>query len=87
MWKRFPIVLLILLLMLALATTSSAADEPVGGCLDGFQLHPAMQHDEDHGHLHVGTDTDINGDGFVCAKHVSVDGNIHVHIDNNTPLP
>jgi hypothetical protein len=87
MWKRFSIVLLILLLLLAMATTTSATDEPAGGCPDGFQLHPAMQHDQHHGHFHVGTDTDINADGFICAKHVSVDGDIHVHIDNYTPLP
>ncbi len=87
MWKRLLIVLTVLFLMLAMATTTSATVEPVGGCPDDFQLHPAMPHDEHHGHLHVGTDTDNNADGYICAQHVSVDGNIHVHIDNNTPLP
>lgn len=87
MFKRFPIVLLVLLLLLAMATTTSAADEPLGDCPDGFQRHTTMPHDQHHGHLHVGTDTDTNSDGFICAKGVSVDGSIHVHIDNNARLP
>ncbi len=87
MRKRFPILLVVILLTLATAIPTSAADESARGCPDGFQLHPAMQHDEHHGHLHAGTDTDLNADGYICAKHVSVDGDIHVHVDNNARLP
>ena len=46
----------------------------------------AMEHDGEHMHQHVGTDTDFNGDGWICVKMVSVDSNIHVHVDNNLPL-
>lgn len=75
--------------MLALAITGSAlahdGHTPVGGCPDGFMLHdsydmPGMTMD---GHHHVGVDTDHNGDGFICMKHVGHDGNNHVHTDNN----
>jgi len=74
-------------LMLALTVTSgvSADTPPVGGCPDQFVLHPAMQHDDHHGHQLVGSDTDRNGDGLLCVKHVSADGHIHVHIDNTVP--
>jgi hypothetical protein len=34
----------------------------------------------------VGNDRDFNGDGWICGKHVSNDGSVHVHIDNNRPL-
>jgi len=44
----------------------------------------AMEHDMHH-HQHVGTDTDLNGDGFICMKPVTLDENIHVHVDNNLP--
>lgn len=63
-----------------------ASDGPVGGCPGKFELHMAMDHDGEPGHQHVGTDTDRNGDGWICAKHVSADSTIHVHTDNNVPL-
>jgi len=74
-------------LMLALTGTASvsASPEPLGGCPDHFELHPVMPHDDHHGHQHVGSDTDRNGDGWLCVKHVAADGHIHVHIDNNVP--
>lgn len=87
MKKLFPIMLLVLSLSLVAVAVAAANGDPVGGCPDGFQLHEAMQHDDHHGHHHVGTDTDRNGDGWICEKHVSVNGNIHVHIDNKVPLP
>jgi hypothetical protein len=31
----------------------------------------------------VGTGADQNDDGWICARHVSVDDSVHVHIDNN----
>jgi len=58
------------------------------GCPDSFELHMAMEHDHgDHEHHHIGADTDLNGDGFICVKHVGNSGNNHVHIDNHVPLP
>ncbi len=70
-------------LMLALSAVSGFAQEPVGDCPNGFHLHATMDHHDGEAHQHVGTDDDQNGDGFICAKHVSADGSIHVHIDNN----
>jgi hypothetical protein len=79
MIKRTLYVFLIVGLLLSVAAAVSAG----GGCPDGFELHPAMDHDGDHEqpHHHIGTDTDLNGDGQICVKHLS--DTIHVHIDNN----
>jgi hypothetical protein len=61
-----------------------AAGEPVGSCPPGFTLELAMDHDAHH-HMHVGTDTDRNGDGYICMMHVTPTDKIHVHTDNNLP--
>jgi hypothetical protein len=66
--------------------SASAESDPLGGCPDSFELHMVMPHEE-HGHHHVGTDTDLNGDGWICAKVVGANQTNHVHIDNNVPLP
>ena len=88
--KRWGFILLVVL-VLALSTISfvSANGDPVGGCPDNFQLHVAMDHNDEHNgqHKHVGNDRDLNGDGWICGKHVGADGSVHVHIDNNVPLP
>lgn len=65
---------------------ASAEGSPVGGCPNTFELHMVMDH-EGHGHHHVGVDTDLNGDGYLCAKVVGANNNNHVHIDNNLPIP
>lgn len=76
------LVMLFSLIMVAVASASHGVD-PIGLCPIGFQLHHAADHDDHHGHRLVGTATDRNGDGRICVKHVSVDRNIHVHVDNN----
>jgi len=79
----------VVLVALILSTAVFAQDNaPVGGCPDGFHLHHVMDHDNHIGHMHqhVGSAADQNGDGYLCVSHVSVNGNIHVHIDNNVPL-
>ena len=75
---------LLLVVLLSQFTVSAvfAAGEPAGNCASGFTLMMAMEHDE-HQHQHVGTDADLNGDGYICMKPVTPDGNIHVHTDNN----
>ena len=82
--------LMILVLLVPLMATVAFAEtgDPVGGCPSGFHLHNLMDHDDhaDHMHQHIGNDKDQNGDGYICVKHVSRDGSIHVHIDNNIPL-
>ena len=55
-----------------------------GNCPPGFHLE-AVMHDHDPEHKHVGTSADQNGDGYICVKHVTPSGSIHVHIDNNLP--
>jgi hypothetical protein len=88
--KKFLFVLtLISILALLLAGTALAnhQGDPVGGCPDGFELHHIGDHDHHEGeHHHIGNDTDRNGDGYLCMKHVGADESNHVHIDNNVPL-
>jgi hypothetical protein len=43
-----------------------------------------MDH-SDHHHMHVGTDADLNGDGWICMKPVTPTEKVHVHVDNNLP--
>lgn len=86
-------VLLLLLLTLTLASAALASHptEPLGSCPDGFHLHHVgmhdhHEHDQDMMHRHVGLDTDLNGDGYWCVKHVGAEQHIHVHVDNSLPL-
>ena len=84
MKKLLFALLLVMLLSQFAVPVALAADEPTGSCPSGFELAMAMDHDVHH-HQHVGTDTDLNGDGWICMKHVTPDQMIHVHIDNNLP--
>lgn len=85
MQKKFMFALILVLLLSQFAVpVAFAADEPAGNCAPGFTLEMAMDHDEHH-HQHVGSDTDFNGDGFICMKHVTPKENIHVHVDNSLP--
>jgi len=77
----FALLLVVLLSQFAVSTVF-AAGELVGSCAPGFTLTMAMEHDEHH-HQHVGTDADLNGDGYICMKHVTPDEKIHIHVDNN----
>jgi hypothetical protein len=79
----FALLLVVLLSQFAVSTVF-AAGEPAGSCAPGFTLMMAMEEDEHH-HRHVGTDTDFNGDGYICMMPVTSDGKIHVHVDNNLP--
>ena len=81
------LMLVVLLLQVFSAAVYAEPGAPIGSCPPpDFERHMAMDHDGDHMHQHVGTDTDLNGDGWICVKKVSVDSNIHVHVDNNLPL-
>jgi hypothetical protein len=82
--KLVPALTLVVLLTLLAVPIAFAADEPAGSCPTGFHLEMAMDHDEHH-HQHVGSDTDVNGDGYICMKHVTPDETIHVHVDNVLP--
>jgi hypothetical protein len=85
MYKKLVFALMLVLLISQFAVPSVvAAEEPIGSCPPGFTLEEAVPHDE-HPHQHVGTSTDINGDGFICMKHLTPDESIHVHVDNNLP--
>jgi hypothetical protein len=69
--------------LLALFTVPVFAQSaPIAGCPTGFHLHELGDDHDGEAHFHVGTEADQNGDGWVCARHVSVDASIHVHIDN-----
>jgi hypothetical protein len=88
--KLFLVLLIIFVLALGTVTLVTASEnQPQGDCPDEFHLHGVMDHVHDHQgeHRHVGNDRDLNGDGWICGKHVSNNGSVHVHIDNNVPLP
>ena len=83
MHKKLIFALLLVVLLSQFAVpVAFAAGEPSGSCAPGFTLMMAMEHDEHH-HQHVGTDIDLNGDGFICMKHVTE--TIHLHVDNHLP--
>jgi hypothetical protein len=85
MIKKFVFALLLVMFLFQLAVpVAFAADQPVGSCPTGFHLDRVMDHDEHH-HQHVGTDTDLNGDGWLCMRHVTPDETIHLHVDNYLP--
>ncbi len=85
MFKKFVFALMLVVLLSQFAiSTVFAAGEPAGSCAPGFTLMMAMAHDEHH-HQHVGTDVDLNADGYICMMPVTPDGKIHVHMDNNLP--
>lgn len=82
---KSKIALLSLAMTLGLGSAAWGQSGPTGsGCPEGFHPH-AMDHHHDHGghaHRHVGSSLDLNEDGWICVKHVSADGSIHVHVDN-----
>jgi len=80
--KLFFALLLVIVVVQFAAPAAYALGESVGGCAPGFTLEMVMVHDNHH-HKHVGTDADLNGDGYICMKPVTPDGKIHVHVDNN----
>lgn len=89
MKKLTWIILIVALTLLFTASLVGASGDPVGGCPNSFELHMMMDGHHDHmgQHKHVGNDRDFNGDGWICGKHVGANGSVHVHIDNNVPLP
>jgi len=85
MFKK-AVFLLLLALLLTPLLTSAAFAASGSGCPEGFEIVPAMHHDDhEHHHRHVGTSADQNGDGYICMKPIAPDESIHVHIDNNVP--
>ena len=85
MFKKIAFTLLLVVVLSQFAVpTAFAMGEPTGSCAPGFKLEMAMIHDNHH-HKHVGTDADLNNDGYICMKPVTPSGKIHVHIDNNLP--
>ena len=85
MFKKLAFALMLVVLLSQFAVpTVFAMGAPTGNCAPSFTLEMAMAHDNHH-HRHVGTDTDKNGDGYICMKPVTPSGKIHVHVDNNLP--
>lgn len=85
MKKTGHIFLIVLILSLTLVnTTLASSGEPSGGCPPGFEFHQFMEHTGDHMHQHIGVKQDLNGDGYICVKHITATK--HLHIDNSIPL-
>jgi hypothetical protein len=85
MHKKLLFALLLVILLSQFAVVNVlAAGEPIGSCAPGFTLMMVLDEDVHH-HQHVGTDTDLNGDGWICMKHVTPVEKIHLHVDNNLP--
>ena len=85
MFKKLMFALLLVVFLSQFAVPSAfAAGAPSGSCAPGFTLEMVMDHDG-HLHMHVGTDVDQNGDGYICMQPVTPGGKIHVHVDNNLP--
>jgi hypothetical protein len=85
MMKKFMFALFLVTLLSQFAVSAAfAAEEPAGSCPTGFHLEMSMDHDQHH-HQHVGTDADLNSDGWICVKHLTPDEKIHLHVDNYLP--
>lgn len=88
MFKKLVLTLILVLILAQFAVSPVLADEPIGGCASPFMLEMTMEHDDhQHHHQHVGTDADLNGDGYICVRPLTPTREIHVHTDNNLPLP
>jgi len=86
--KKLLATMFLLLFLSSLIFGAALADMggSEGACPPPFHAHMAHDHDSHHGdHIHAGTDTDRNGDGWICVFHTPPDGKVHVHIDNNLP--
>jgi len=85
MKKILIVTIIVLLLSVVMISIVAADDGPQGDCPPNWNRHMVSEHNHaSHGdHHHVGNDTDRNGDGYICGKHVGKDGKNHVHTDNN----
>lgn len=74
-----------LLALSPLVVTPSAVS--AAGCPTAFDLQPVGEHTDHHDeHRHVGLSidkVDRNGNGWICVKHVTPEGDVHVHIDDH----
>jgi hypothetical protein len=84
--------LAVLALLAALATAALApppAARAAARCPNGFHPHAIIDGEHEHGHhQHVGRSMDAvdrNGNGWICVRHVTPAGDIHVHIDDIAP--
>ena len=90
--KKLMVVLSLAMVLTALSAGAVFAEtHPVVDCPDSFHPHKLSEHQQHSGHdtpqhKHVGNDEDLNGDGWICGKHVGKNGSVHVHIDNNVPV-
>jgi len=85
MKKIYAVTVFMLLISLFLVSTAFAGSGvPVAGCAPAFELHQ-MTHSGEHHHPHIGVQKDLNGDGYVCVKHLP--NNLHLIVDNSIILP
>jgi hypothetical protein len=83
--KKLTLLLVVALLTFALASQALAAgnmSDPIGSCPNRFEIMAFMDH-ADHPY-HIGVTVDLNGDGWICMRHLSP--TLHLHVDNSIPL-
>jgi hypothetical protein len=89
MKKTLMVMVIVLLLVVSIVSFAAAgSSEAQGNCPPGeWHLHMVSEHNDmgQGDHHHVGNDSDLNGDGWICGKHTGLNGKVHVHIDNNIP--
>ena len=74
--------LIVMILSLSLVNVAFADHgEPAGGCPRNFELHHFMEHEGDPMHVHIGAVQDLNGDGYICVRHLTETK--HLHVDNS----
>ena len=84
MRKRIVLLAILLTSLLALALAPAAyaknGQPPTGTvCPPGFDELHLVEDPTDHDN-HIGLKSDLNGDGYLCVKHLK--NGLHVHVDN-----
>jgi hypothetical protein len=77
--KKLQIALLLAFVLIFTVVPVGFAQQPLGTCPVGYELHHIGDHEEHHDH-HIGLGLDLNNDHQICVKHLS--SGLHVHVDN-----
>ncbi len=73
------LVLVLVFVFSAVPVSASTGQVPVGTCPPGCELGTEFMDHTDH-EMHIGLTVDLNGNGFICVKHLN--NGLHVHVDD-----